>query len=66
MAVRDERGFDGQQSMYRGNLYVHIDQAGHVDYDIVRADRSDAPALVLACLIMCMQLTQLIDEEGVA
>jgi N-methylhydantoinase B/oxoprolinase/acetone carboxylase alpha subunit len=64
MAVRDETGFDGQTTVYRGNLYVHIDENGRVDFDIVRAERNDAPALVMACLVMCMKLTELIDEEG--
>jgi hypothetical protein len=54
---------DGQQTIYRGNLYVHIDDAGQVDFDIVRAERRDAPALVMACLIMCMRLTRLIDPD---
>lgn len=64
MAVREPGGFDGQRTVYRGNLYVHIDDDGKVDFDIVKATRSDAPALVMACLIMCMKLTQMIDEEG--
>nr|WKF58790.1 hypothetical protein HUO10_003291 [Paraburkholderia busanensis] len=66
MAIRDPEGFDGQSTVYRGNLYVHIDENGKVDFDIVKAERPDAPALVMACLIMCMKLTQLIDEEGAA
>ncbi|WP_109477674.1 hypothetical protein [Paraburkholderia sp. C35] len=63
MAKRDPEGFDGQSTVYRGNLYVHIDDDGKVDYDIVKATRQDAPALVMACLIMAMKLTQLIGEE---
>lgn len=65
MAAR-EKLVDGQHSMFRGNLYVHIDDTGNVDYSIVRAERTDAPALVLACLIMCMELTQMIDMEAVS
>lgn len=61
--MRDPEGFDGQSTVYRGNLYVHIDDSGKVDYDIVKATRQDAPALVMACLIMAMKLTQLIGEE---
>lgn len=64
MAARDKL-IDGQHSIFRGNLYVHIDDTGNVDYSIVRAERVDAPALVLACLIMCMELTQMIDREAV-
>jgi hypothetical protein len=63
MAVQDPEGFDGQATVYRGNLYVHIDDHGQVDYDIVKAERRDAPALVIACLIMAMKLTQLLGEE---
>lgn len=63
MAVRKSHGFDGQTTVYRGNLYVHIDDNGKVEFDIVRAERPDAPALVMACLIMCMKLTEMIDEE---
>jgi hypothetical protein len=63
MATREPGGFDGQSTVYRGNLYVHIDESGNVEFDIVRAERTDAPALVMACLVMCMKLTQLIDEE---
>ncbi|KWI90163.1 hypothetical protein WM08_14995 [Burkholderia ubonensis] len=63
MAARKPAAFDGQKSLYRGNLYVHIDDDGKVDFEIVRAERDDAPALVMACLIMCMRLTKLIDEE---
>lgn len=63
MAARKPAAFDGQKTMYRGNLYVHIDDNGHVDFDIIRAERGDAPALVMACLIMCMRLTKLFDEE---
>lgn len=62
MAVQDPEGFDGQRTVYRGNLYVHIDDDGKVDYDIVKAERQDAPALVMACLIMAMKLTQLVGE----
>ncbi|MDN8081197.1 hypothetical protein QZN30_17680 [Burkholderia multivorans] len=63
MAARKPAAFDGQKTMYRGNLYVHIDDNGQVDFDIIRAERGDAPALVMACLIMCMRLTKLFDEE---
>ena len=63
MAMRDPEGFDGQSTVYRGNLYVHIDDDGKVDYDIVKAERQDAPALVMACLIMAMKLTQMMGEE---
>lgn len=63
MATREPGGFDGQSTVYRGNLYVHIDEDGKVEFDIVRAERGDAPALVMACLLMCMKLTKLIDEE---
>lgn len=55
---------DGQNTIYRGNLYVHIDDGGHVDFDIIRAEQRDAPALVMACLIMCMRLTRMLDTEG--
>lgn len=65
MAKREPGGFDGQTTVYRGNLFVHIDEDGKVDYDIVRAERHDAPTLVMACLLMCIQLTKLIDEEGI-
>ena len=65
MSTQDPRGIDGQSTIYRGNLYVHIDEEGRVDYDIVKADRQDAPALVMACLIICMKLTQLITDEGI-
>jgi hypothetical protein len=54
---------DGQQTIYRGNLYVHINDDGEVDFDIVRAERRDAPALMMACLIMCMRLTRLVDPD---
>lgn len=54
---------NSQQTMYRGNLYAHIDEAGHVDFEIVRAERRDAPALMMACLVMCIRLTRLIDPE---
>ncbi|MFG6721699.1 hypothetical protein ACGY14_20530 [Burkholderia pseudomallei] len=63
MGARKPAAFDGQKSLYRGNLYVHIDDDGKVEFEIVRAERGDAPALVMACLIMCMRLTKLIDEE---
>ncbi|WP_155634231.1 hypothetical protein [Burkholderia cepacia] len=62
MSPRKPAVFDGQKTLYRGNLYVHIDDDGQVDFDIIRAERGDAPALVMACLIMCMRLTKLIDE----
>jgi hypothetical protein len=65
MAKREPGGFDGTATVYRGNLYLHIDENGRVEYDIVRAERSDAPTLVMACLLMCIKLTKLIDEEGV-
>lgn len=54
---------NSQQTVFRGNLYAHIDESGAVDFDIVRAERGDAPALMMACLIMCMRLTRLIDSE---
>lgn len=62
MSPRKPATFDGQNTLYRGNLYVHIDDDGQVDFEIIRAERGDAPALVMACLIMCMRLTRLIDE----
>lgn len=62
MAAQNPKGFDGQSTLYRGNLYVHIDDNGKVAYEIVKAERKDAPALVMACLIMAMKLTQLVDE----
>lgn len=65
MSMHDPEGFDGQSTVYRGNLYVHIDDEGKVDYDIVKAERQDAPALVIACLIMAMKLTQLMGENNV-
>lgn len=65
MATREPGGFDVTKTVYRGNLYVHIDENGKVEYDIVRAERHDAPTLVMACLLMCMKLTKLIDEEGI-
>jgi hypothetical protein len=63
MSSNEHPGFDGQSTIFRGNLYAHIDESGQVDFDIVRAERKDAPALVMACLIMCMRLTRLIDAE---
>lgn len=59
----DRELLDGQQTIYRGNLFVHIDESGQVDFDIIRAERRDAPALMMACLIMCMRLTRMIDPE---
>lgn len=60
---QDHDLLDGQKTIFRGNLYVHIDDSGQVDFDIIRAERRDAPALMMACLIMCMRLTRLIDPE---
>lgn len=34
---------DGQQTIYRGNLYVHIDDAGQVDFDICSSRTARRP-----------------------
>lgn len=64
MAAQKPAAFDGQSTIFRGNLYVHIFEDGRVEFDIVRAERRDAAALVTACLLICLRLTKMIDENG--
>ncbi|MFM0501864.1 hypothetical protein [Paraburkholderia caffeinilytica] len=49
----------------RGNLHVNVRADGSLDYGLSNVDLYDAPAVMTACMIMMMKLTQRIDEAGV-
>lgn len=61
--ANDKNRIEEKSVFYRGNLYARVANDGEVDFNIVEAELKDAPALVLACLVMCMRLTRLIDAE---
>ncbi|SDH82727.1 hypothetical protein [Paraburkholderia phenazinium] len=48
----------------RGFLFVNILDDGKVNYDVSDMATVDMPAMVMACLIMCMKFVMQIDEAG--
>lgn len=49
----------------RGNLHVSIDEDGGIDYGMGDIALADAPAVMMACMILCMRLVTQIDEQGI-
>lgn len=63
-ADANEKSRAARRRDYRSDVYARVDDEGNVDFQIARMDRADAPVIVVACLIMGLQLAQLIAETG--
>lgn len=50
----------------RGDLFVKIDSDGSVDYDVKNVKLIDAPAMLMAALLLCLRLTRQIDAGEMA
>jgi len=50
----------------RGDLFVNIDSDGSVNYDVKNVKLIDAPAMLMATLLLCLRLTRQIDAGEMA
>jgi hypothetical protein len=48
----------------RGYLFVNIQDNGKVDYGVNEVATIDMPAMIMACLIMCMKFVRQIDDAA--
>lgn len=48
----------------RGSLFVNIQDDGAVDYGVDGVSLDDAPAMLMAALMLCMRLTRQIDDAA--
>jgi hypothetical protein len=63
LADRRQRNAALAPTAARGHLYVQIHDDGRVDYDMGHVDIADAPAMMMACMIMMMRLTKTLDGD---
>jgi len=48
------------------SLFVKIQEDGAVDYGLDNVHLRDAPAMLMAALILCMRLTRQIDDAAMS